>query len=65
MMEKGQVWEHDILCSGNDESEFLFIYFIIFLLSLGKKSWFTCMAEAFQEHRSFGDEGSALKAAIS
>lgn len=42
-MEKGQVLEHNILCSGNDESEFLFIYFIIFLLSLGRENWFVCV----------------------
>lgn len=57
MMEKGQVWERDILCSGNDESEVLFTYFIIFLLSLGLCVWHKLF-------RSSWDEGSALKAAV-
>lgn len=39
MMEKGQVWEHDMLYSGNDESELLFIYFMLFLLSVGLCVW--------------------------
>lgn len=48
-MKTDQAWEHRIFCSGNNESEFLILYFLTFLLSLGGENWFTCMAQAVQE----------------
>lgn len=43
MMEDGQVWEHDMLCGGNDESEFCYLFIsLCFSLPLAQRMVYVC-----------------------
>lgn len=42
-MEDGQVWEHDMLCGGNDESEFCYLFIsLCFSLPLAQRMVYVC-----------------------